>query len=379
MEIWSEVNIYISKFQLKNFRNYSDTTLEIGKGINYLIGENGKGKSNFLEAVYALSIGKSFRTSIIKNLIRNDSNVRYTMIRGIANQDTNVIDLSLAFSYEKLSKLSKKYLFNGSEVSSTDFIGRLNVVLFEAKDLNIVMGGPAERRKFLDIHISQQDHSYLKALQRFNKVLISRNRVLKDIKFNRSSKIELEFWTEKIIEDGLIIYKERELKLNQIRDQASIVFSKLIKSKEALDIEFKPSFSEFSSEVIDSDILYKIYHDISSKEVLAGTTLVGPHRDDFRIFINRKEASEFCSRGQIRTITLSMKLGEANVLNNNINQSPVLALDDVLSELDQARRDTIMEYISDYEQVLLTVPDSKLINNHHHNSYIVDHGNIIIK
>ena len=106
--------------------------------------------------------------------------------------------------------------------------------------------------------------------------------------------------------------------------------------------------------------------------------MVGPHRDDFKIFVNRKEASEFCSRGQIRTIILSMKLGEANVLNNNTNQSPVLALDDVLSELDQGRRDTIMEYISDYEQVLLTVPDSKLIN-HHHNSYIVNDGNIIVK
>jgi DNA replication and repair protein RecF len=241
------------------------------------------------------------------------------------------------------------------------------------------MGGPVERRKFLDIHISQQDNSYLKALQRFNKVLISRNKVLKEIKFNRSSNVELEFWTEKIIEDGLIIYKERELKLNQIRDQARVVFSKLIKSKEVLDIEFKSSFSEFSSELIDNEVLYKIYHDISSKEISAGTTLLGPHRDDFKIFVNKKEASEFCSRGQVRTITLSMKLGEANVLHNNINQSPVLALDDVLSELDQGRRDTIMEYISDYEQVLLTVPDYKLINNHHHNSYIVNDGNIIIK
>lgn len=300
------------------------------------------------------------------------------MIRGIANQDTNISDLSLTFSHEKLTKLSKKYLFNGSEVSSTDFIGRLNVVLFEAKDLNIVMGGPAERRKFLDIHISQQDHSYLKALQRFNKVLISRNKVLKEIKFNRSSKIELEFWTEKIIEDGLIIYKERELRLNQIRDQARVIFSTLIKSKEELDIEFKPSFSDFNSNLIDKDALFKIYNDISSREISAGATLVGPHRDDFKIFVNRKEASEFCSRGQIRTIILSMKLGEANVLNNNTNQSPVLALDDVLSELDQGRRDTIMEYISDYEQVLLTVPDSKLIN-HHHNSYIVNDGNIIVK
>ena len=149
------------------------------------------------------------------------------------------------------------------------------------------MGGPAERRKFLDIHISQQDHSYLKALQRFNKVLISRNKVLKEIKFNRSSKIELEFWTEKIIEDGLIIYKERELRLNQIRDQARVIFSTLIKSKEELDIEFKPSFSDFNSNLIDKDALFKIYNDISSREISAGATLVGPHRDDFKIFVKR--------------------------------------------------------------------------------------------
>ena len=257
------------------------------------------------------------------------------------------------------NRVSKTYSFNSSNVSSLDFIGKLNVVLFEAKDLNIISGSPIARRRFLDIHISQQDFSYLKALQRYNKVLQSRNKVLKDIKIGKSSKLELEFWTEKIIEDGLIISKRRKQKLGKIKEETLKIFPNFISGNENLDIDFAPSYNDLDN--LNNDSLKAIFLESIKKEISIGSTLHGPHKDDFEININGHPSSEFSSRGQIRTIALALKLGEANALKNNISNSPIIALDDILSELDETRRGTVMEYISNYDQVLLTAPDEKLL------------------
>tara|TARA_B100001029_G_scaffold179880_1_gene191988 strand:+ start:8261 stop:9145 length:885 start_codon:yes stop_codon:yes gene_type:complete len=270
------------------------------------------------------------------------------------------LDLILNVELDSYSKrASKSYSFNSSNVSSLDFIGKLNVVLFEAKDLGIITGSPISRRRFLDIHISQQDFSYLKALQRYNKVLQSRNKVLKDIKIRKSSKLELEFWTEKIIEDGLIISKQRKQKLNEIKNETLKIFPYFISNNENLDINFVPSYDDLDN--LNNESLKAKFLENIKKEISLGATLYGPHKDDFEININNNPSSEFSSRGQIRTITLALKLGEANALKNNINSSPIIALDDILSELDESRRGTVMEYVSNYDQVLLTVPDEKLL------------------
>jgi len=281
-------------------------------------------------------------------------------LKGIAHYHNSASDLMINIEIDSESKrVSKTYSFNSSNVSSLDFIGKLNVVLFEAKDLNIISGSPIARRRFLDIHISQQDFSYLKALQRYNKVLQSRNKVLKDIKIGKSSKLELEFWTEKIIEDGLIISKRRKQKLGKIKEETLKIFPNFISGNENLDIDFAPSYNDLDN--LNNDSLKAIFLENIKKEISIGSTLHGPHKDDFEININGHPSSEFSSRGQIRTIALALKLGEANALKNNISNSPIIALDDILSELDETRRGTVMEYISNYDQVLLTAPDEKLL------------------
>ena len=277
-------------------------------------------------------------------------------------------------------RVSKTYSFNSSSVSSIDFIGKLNVVLFEAKDLSIISGSPIARRRFLDIHISQQDFSYLKALQRYNKVLQSRNKVLKDIKIGKSSKLELEFWTEKIIEDGLIISKRRKEKLYKITDETLKIFPNFIFGDENLDINFVASYDDLDN--LNNDSLKTIFAENIKREISLGSTLYGPHKDDFDININGHPSSEFSSRGQIRTIALALKLGEANALKNNINNSPIIALDDILSELDEVRRGTVMDYIDNYDQVILTAPDEKLlVKNPKFNGkiFFVKNGEIIDK
>ena len=292
--------------------------------------------------------------------MNNNIEAESGFIRGIAHYNNSTIDLKVNLDLDLDSRrVSKSYSFNGTIVSSLDFIGKLNVVLFEAKDLSIITGSPISRRKFLDIHISQQDFSYLKALQRYNKVLQSRNKVLKDIKKGKSSKIELEFWTEKIIEDGLIISRQRKLKLNQIKKETLKIFPLFISGKEDLDINFVPSYKNLDS--LNNESLKVIFSENIRKEIATGSTIYGPHKDDFDISINNQPSSEFSSRGQIRTITLALKLGEANSLKNSVNNSPIIALDDILSELDEARRVTVMDYITKFDQVLLTVPDEKLL------------------
>ena len=213
-----------------------------------------------MEALYALSIGKSFRTSNQRNLFNKEKNLNEIYIFGMAHQNNNVFDLSINLKkVEDTNKIEKIYTYNSSVVKSSDFIGKLNIVFFEAKDLDIIIGNPSYRRRFLDIHISQQDISYLKSLQRYNKVLQSRNRILKDIKARKSSKNELEYWTEKLIQDGIKISKLRKKKLEEISTETLKIFPKLSKNNEKLTIRFMPSFKNISSLftcIIDSEIIF---------------------------------------------------------------------------------------------------------------------------
>ena len=224
----------------------------------------------------------------------------------MAHQNNNVFDLSINLKkVEDTNKIEKIYTYNSSVVKSSDFIGKLNIVFFEAKDLDIIIGNPSYRRRFLDIHISQQDISYLKSLQRYNKVLQSRNRILKDIKARKSSKNELEYWTEKLIQDGIKISKLRKKKLEEISSETLKIFPKLSKNNEKLTIRFMPSFKNISS--LNMEDLTTIFNENFDKEISNGSTFLGPHKDDFEIQINDKNSSEFSSRGQIRTATLSIR------------------------------------------------------------------------
>ena len=315
-----------------------------------------------MEAIYSLSIGKSFRTSNQRNLFNKNLDVNEVYVSAMAHQNNNVFDLSIYLKkINETNKIEKKYIYNSSEVKSADFIGKLNIVFFEAKDLDIIMGSPSYRRRFLDIHISQQDISYLKSLQRYNKVLQSRNRLLKDIKIRKSSKIELEYWTEKLIQDGIKISKIRNKKLIEISLETLKIFPDLAKNDENISIKFLSSFPNI--EDINEEELITLFNDNFAKEISYGTTILGPHKDDFEVKINNKISSEFSSRGQIRTATLSLKLGEANSLKKSLSDTPVIVLDDILSELDFDRRKTVVNFIKEYDQIFLTSPDEALLKS----------------
>lgn len=184
---------------------------------------------------------------------------------------------------------------------------------------------------------------------------------MKDIKTRKSSKIELEYWTEKLIQDGIKISKIRNKKLLQISEETLKIFPGLAKNDEKLSIKFLPSFSDIND--INEEKLLTIFNDNYSKEISYGTTFLGPHKDDFEIKINNKISSDFSSRGQIRTATLSLKLGEANSLKKSLSDTPVIVLDDILSELDFDRRKTVVNFIKEYDQIFLTSPDEALLKS----------------
>ena len=184
---------------------------------------------------------------------------------------------------------------------------------------------------------------------------------MKDIKTRKSSKIELEYWTEKLIQDGIKISKIRNKKLLQISEETLKIFPGLAKNDEKLSIKFLPSFPDIND--INEEKLLTIFNDNYSKEISYGTTFLGPHKDDFEIKINNKISSDFSSRGQIRTATLSLKLGEANSLKKSLSDTPVIVLDDILSELDFDRRKTVVNFIKEYDQIFLTSPDEALLKS----------------
>jgi DNA replication and repair protein RecF len=184
---------------------------------------------------------------------------------------------------------------------------------------------------------------------------------LKDIKIRKSSKIELEYWTEKLIQDGIKISKIRNKKLLQISEETLKIFPGLAKNDEKLSIKFLPSFPDIND--INEEKLLNVFNDNYSKEISYGTTFLGPHKDDFEIKINNKISSDFSSRGQIRTATLSLKLGEANSLKKSLSDTPVIVLDDILSELDFERRKTVVNFIKEYDQIFLTSPDEALLKS----------------
>ena len=184
---------------------------------------------------------------------------------------------------------------------------------------------------------------------------------MKDIKTRKSSKIELEYWTEKLIQDGIKISKIRNKKLLQISEETLKIYPGLAKNDEKLSIKFLPSFPDIND--INEEKLLTIFNDNYSKEISYGTTFLGPHKDDFEIKINNKISSDFSSRGQIRTATLSLKLGEANSLKKSLSDTPVIVLDDILSELDFDRRKTVVNFIKEYDQIFLTLPDEALLKS----------------
>ena len=272
----------------------------------------------------------------------------------------------------KLHKFKKELKINGAKVSLNSFIGAFNAVMFEANDLMLIFGAPQVRRKFLNIFISQTDIQYLKALQRYNQVIKNRNRILKNISLNNSNYHELKFWTDKLIDDGSLIMSFRHKIVQKLFDYTVDLYDQLSIENESLEIVYKPNLKssnefDFKNKLLQKNdyqkLIFESIERLKHDEVKLGTSLIGPHRDDIEITLSGFNISNYASRGQIRSIVLALKLAEAKIISELKKSDPIIILDDVMSEMDSERRKLVLELIDSYDQVLVTVPDIKLLDN----------------
>jgi DNA replication and repair protein RecF len=313
----------IQKIKLTNFRNFSKKEIEFDEGINIIDAPNASGKTNILESIVFLSLGKSFKARKEEECIKYEENISRITTEGL--------EIILTKNVEGWPK--KRMLVNGVPRRLVDFAGNIKTVLFAPQDLELVTGGPSMRRNFLDTVLSQTDREYRRSIGSYEKGLRQRNRLLFKIREEGVSRNNLLFWNQLLIKNGNYITEKR-------RD-----FIDYVNSLNKCSLEYDPS--TISESRLDQ---YK------NEEIASATTLVGPHRDDFIFLLDNKDLSKFGSRGQQRMEILWLKLAEMAFIEKITNIKPILLLDDIFSELDHVHRKIVMESLNNH-QVIITSAD----------------------
>lgn len=353
----------VDKLKLKNFRNYKDCVVEFDSSINFLVGNNAQGKTNLLESIYFCAMGKSFKNIKEKLLINFEAitsniNMEFSTLAG-----KKTIDIFFNTDTKKTVKINKLPINK-----LTQLIGTLNVVLFSPDELKLVKEVPEDRRKFLDISISQFDKTYMFELIKYDKILKQRNCVLKSLQ-SRENKIEqLKIWTPQLIKSAEIIINKRILFIEKLNNVARNIHNE-IKNGENLEILYC-----LDKKNNISDYLLNLFNSNLEKELQMQHTLFGPHRDDVIFNINNKDCKYFCSQGQQRTVALSLKLALMEIIKEHTHEYPVLLLDDVLSELDEARQQKLLDITSKYQTFISTTSLSSKFKDY--NAIFITNGQI---
>lgn len=341
----------ISGLKLNNFRNYHSEEFKFTDGINVIFGGNAQGKTNVLEAIFLCSCGRSHRTSRDQELIRTGSEGYKVNADIISSYSSPSIEISL----KKGEK--KRILINGIPVRRIgELLGNIRVVMFSPEDLAIVKGAPSERRRFIDIAISQIRPAYFYELQKYGRILKQRNNLLKEIKEKGSDSSTLEIWSEALAESGAKIVEERIRMSEKLKGIAKEKQKGITGGKETLEIRYVPSIGIEEckdAEEIKERFLREIEKN-SENEKRYGVTISGPHRDDWVIMQKGKEIKHYGSQGQQRTAVLSIKLAELEIIEKETGEMPVLLLDDVMSELDMQRRGYLLEEIKGVQTIITT-------------------------
>ena len=364
--------MYLSDLTLLNYRNYADLELDLPKGQILLYGDNAQGKSNLIEAIYLLSIAKSYKASNERETLQlkqGKSSDKGHVIGVFQNESDKfrvMIDMQLVTSANDINKqiLRKDITLNGSQVSASALLGNINAVLFTVDDIELIVGSPSIRRKFLDILICRIDKIYLRALQKYQRVLFQRNHLLRLIRDRKASVSELEFWNDSLIYEGSYITMKRKLIVDELTSVVTPIYQKLTNTGENISLNYEPGLSteEFAFDVLQSNFKSTL-HDALDREISQGVSQYGPQRDEVKIFLDGMDSSVFASRGQSRTLALALKLSEGNILHNETSQSPIILLDDVFSELDDSRRNLILDHVSLNEQVFISSNNKDVLRN----------------
>ena len=354
-------NMWISKVKIKDFRNYEEQEIELNENINVFYGENAQGKTNIIEAIFLCSMGKSFRAKQDREMIRLNCN------NAIVEVEYNKIDRDGKIKIQIRNK--KNILVNGVKIKKlSELLGNLNVVIFTPDDINILKGGPQNRRRFLDIMISQLKPNYMHNLSLYSKTLEQRNNYLRQIKEEQKSEAMLDIWDEELVKYAIVISNYRKEFMEKIKNKIKKIHNEITDNKEDINIEY-------ITECDEKEKYLSLLKQRRKLDIIKGYTTKGIHRDDFNICINDKELSVYGSQGQHRTAMLSLKLSEVNIVEEEIGEKPILLLDDFMSELDEKRRNHFLKKIND-TQVIITCTDKIDIENKNILIYNVKDGKV---
>lgn len=342
--------MFIKSIELNQFRNYENLNLQFDNGTNILYGDNAQGKTNVLEAVCVSGTTKSHRGSKDKEMIRfgmEESHIKTIVEK--KNMEYQ-IDIHMKRHKTKGIAVNKIPLKKASEL-----FGILNIVLFSPEDLNIIKNGPSERRRFLDSELCQLDKIYLSDLAKYNKILNQRNKLLKDMVYRPDLKETLPIWDEQLLEYGRRIIRRRKTFIDELNEIVYELHRNISGNKETLVLKYEPN--------IDDAFFHDELNRAKERDLRYCQTSVGPHRDDMLFDVSGIDIRKYGSQGQQRTSALSLKLAEIELVKKSIHETPVLLLDDVLSELDSSRQNYLLNSIHDIQTIITCTGLDEFIRN----------------
>jgi DNA replication and repair protein RecF len=345
----------LQSLQLQNFRNYEQLNLDFTESdVLALIGPNAQGKTNLLESIAFLALGKSFRTRQTMETLKWDA--PYGRIRGtLTDSAAKQVQLEVFLQREPEAKKFKR---QDALCNPKEFLGHLQVVVFTPDHLNLIYGSPKIRRQYLDRLLLQLDKNYLDAINNYQKILRHRNALLKKLQFGRGEDWELELWDARLVTEAETVWQKRTQLIASMQENLAQHYQTLArppesapsKTKPQLTLHYKPQTDRFEERL----------GACRQQDLRTGSTSIGPHRDDFMIHLNKREIDEFGSRGECRSAVLALKIAEMQVFQERLQTKPLLLLDDVFSELDAQRQKQLGELIQGYQCVITTTAKEHL-------------------
>lgn len=349
----------IKSLKLLYFRNYLSMNIDVHPSLNVLVGDNANGKTNIIESIFCLALGRSYRTKSDSECIMFGETV--TAMSCVVNKNDKNLDIMLGIN----NKGKSAKIAGVKKTKLTDFVGELNVVLFSPEDLQLVKGSPSLRREFINREFYQFSRIYHKYYLMYQHLLKQRNSYLKDMKKNPKDEMSLAYLetiTSQLAKVAIYITRER---VSFVQDISKLTYENMLNisnGQESLKIRYKSSvlealnINDILDEVFNEESLTKVMMKKSYDDIMRGSTKIGPHQDDLEFYINDLDAKMYASQGQQRSIVLSLKLAEINYLKTKTGTYPVLLLDDVLSELDKNRQLKLLDAINENVQTFITTP-----------------------
>lgn len=358
----------IKKIILKKYRNYDNLEIDFNDNLNIIIGDNAQGKTNLLESIYVLAVTKSFLSITDKGLIKFDN--KFSIIKGVLDSNNSKDNLEIFFNDN-----GKVVRINNKEIKKlSDYISKMNVVIFSTDNIRMFKESPGARRKYFNVQISQMNRKYLKLLNDYNVILRQRNEFLKIINLNKKSDMDyLDILDNKYVDISLEIYNYRNEYVDSINNYLDDMFYSITDNKE-LKLRY------ISNMASDREVLLDKLKKNLNREIMYKMTLIGPNRDDFCFYLDNKNLSLYGSQGQIRSAVLALKMSEVLLFTDKVGESPILLLDDMFSELDINKRNNILRHLINDVQTVITTTDIENISEDIRkkaNVYKIENGKII--